>query len=136
MAGRLALLATNAEISGGEIRFEEPFKNIGYWHGAEDRATWTVELDRPGDYDVYLDWACADDSAGNAYVLEGTRPALRGKVAGTGGWDRYRQQKIGTVRLSTGPHRLVFRPDGARPRGALLDLRGIHLVPRGQQLSP
>jgi putative heme-binding domain-containing protein len=131
--GRLALLATNAEIHGDEIRFEEPFRNIGYWHGAGDYAVWTVELARGGEYDVYLDWACDDGVAGNPYVLEGARPALRGQVAGTGGWDRYRQQKIGTVTLSAGRQRLTFRPDRA-PRGALLDLRGIHLVPKGQKL--
>jgi putative membrane-bound dehydrogenase-like protein len=130
--GRLALLATNAEIYGGEITFEQPFRNIGYWHGAEDRAVWTVQADRAGEYDVWLDYACAKDSAANAYAFEGGRPTLRGKVAGTGGWDRYRQQKIGTIALATGTHRLTFRPDG-RLNGALLDLRGIHLVPRGQR---
>src|SRR5262249_15586828 len=30
--GGYALLATNAEIHGKEIVFEEPFRNLGYWH--------------------------------------------------------------------------------------------------------
>jgi putative membrane-bound dehydrogenase-like protein len=135
VAGALALLASNGEIYGDEIRFEKPFGNIGYWHGVDDHVSWRVQMDRAGEYDVYLDWACADDSAGNGYVLEGARPALRGKVAGTGGWDRYRQERVGTVALEAGPQRLTFRPDGPALRGALLDLRGVHLVPKGQKPS-
>jgi putative membrane-bound dehydrogenase-like protein len=131
--GALALLATNGEIRGGEICFEQPFRNVGFWHGIDDRVTWSVQTDREGEYDVYLDWACADQPAGNAYVLEGAQPSLRGKVPSTGGWDRYRQQRIGTVTLAAGLQRLTLRPDGPALRGALLDLRGLQLVPKGQK---
>jgi putative heme-binding domain-containing protein len=131
--GALALLATNAEIYGGDICFEAEFRNVGGWHGVQDQVAWAVQLDKGGEYDVYLDWACDDGAAGNAYVLEGGQPALRGKVAGTGGWDRYRQEKIGTLKLDAGAHRLTLRPDGDKLRRALLDLRGLHLVPPGQK---
>jgi putative membrane-bound dehydrogenase-like protein len=131
--GTLALLATNGAIYGGDICFEEPFRNVGYWHGANDHVVWSIQPDQAGEYDVYLDWACADDSAGNAYVLEGAGPALRGKVAGTGGWDRYRREKLGTVTLAAGPQSLTLRPEGPSLRGALLDLRGLYLVPKGQK---
>jgi putative membrane-bound dehydrogenase-like protein len=132
--GRLDLLATNGAIYGGEICFEQPFRNVGFWHGADDHVVWTIELPRAGRFDVWLDWACADDSAGNAYILEGGGLTLRGKVPNTGGWDRYRQQKIGSVTLDAGSHRVILRPGGP-PRGALLDLRGVHLVPEGQKPS-
>jgi putative membrane-bound dehydrogenase-like protein len=132
-AGSLRLLATNCSIYGGEICFEQPFRNIGYWHGVNDHLTWMVQTERESEYDVYLDWACADDSAGNAYVLEGGRSPLRGRVVGTGGWDRYRQEKIGSVTLAAGTQQLTFRPEGPALRGALLDLRGVHLVPKGQK---
>ncbi len=131
--GALALLATSAEIYGGDICFEEPFRNVGCWHGVGDHVAWNVRPEQAGEYDVYLDWACADASAGNAYVLEGARPLLRGKVAATGGWDHYRQEKVGTVTLEAGPQRLTLRPEGPALRGALLDLRGLHLVLKGQK---
>jgi putative membrane-bound dehydrogenase-like protein len=130
--GVLKLLASNAAIYGDQIAFEEPFHNVGNWHGVDDHVIWTVEVEKEGAYDVWLDWACDDGVAGNPYVLEGTRPALRGHVRSTGGWDRYRQEKIGTVTLPAGATRLAFRPDGSL-RVALLDLRGLHLVPRGQK---
>jgi putative membrane-bound dehydrogenase-like protein len=130
-AGRFALLATNCAIRGGDITFEPEFRNVGMWHGPQDHVVWRVQLDQEARFDVYLDYACADGSAGNAFVLEGTQPPVRGTVAGTGGWDRYREVKVGTATLGVGLHRLTLRPDGDRLRGALLDLRGVHLVPVG-----
>jgi putative heme-binding domain-containing protein len=125
--GSLTLLAKSAEIHGGDITFETPFQNIGCWHGAQDHAAWTVQLEKEGRFDVFLEYACDDASAGNRFILEGGQPSLRGQVAGTGGWDKYRQAKIGTLTLSAGTHRLILRPDAGTLKGALLDLRGIHL---------
>lgn len=133
--GRLALPATRAEIRGESIVFEEPFQNIGYWHGLNDHATWNVRLEQSGDFDVYFDFACAPDSAGNEFQLAGVQPQINGKIPSTGGWDQYRQQKMGTVSLSAGAQRLTLRPAGPSIRGALLDLKGIHLVPKGVALA-
>jgi putative membrane-bound dehydrogenase-like protein len=130
--GALALLATNAEVYGGDITFEPQFRNIGFWHGEQDHVVWVVRLDRAGRYDVILDYACDDGAAGNSFVLEATESALRGRVKGTGGWDKYRQSKVGTLALAPGSHRLTLRPDG-QVTGALLDLRGIRLVARSHQ---
>jgi hypothetical protein len=71
--GRFSLLASNCEIYGGDIIFEEPLRNIGNWHGIQDNVVWTLQVDKPGSFDVYLDWACADASAGNDYVLDSAR---------------------------------------------------------------
>src|SRR5262249_61304188 len=102
-------------------------------HGVNDHVGGTLHMAKAAVFDLWLDWACADASAGTAFVLEGGEPAVRGKVAGTGGWDKYRQQKVGTLTLEAGTQRLVLRPDGERLKGALLDLRGVHLVPEGEK---
>jgi hypothetical protein len=85
--GSLALLATNGEIRGKDIAFEEPFRNVGYWHGVDDHVVWRLELEKASEFDVWLDWSCDNGVAGNAYVLEGTkvllRAASRARVAGT-----------------------------------------------------
>ncbi len=130
--GAYALLATNGAIHGDGIAFEEPFQNVGMWLGLADHVVWTLEVAKEGLYDVWLDWACDDGSAGNAFALEGTKSTLRGKVVGTGGWDKYRQERIGTLVVAAGAQRLTFRPDGVL-RNALIDLRGVHLVPPGQK---
>jgi putative heme-binding domain-containing protein len=131
--GSLALLAAQAEIFGGEIMFESnsPYRNIGYWHGLDDFAGWQVQLERPGRFEVYLDHACAQDSAGNGFRFEGAEPTLRGTVSSTGQWSNYRALRIGTIELSAGRSYLTLRYDGERKAHALLDLRGVHLIPPG-----
>jgi putative membrane-bound dehydrogenase-like protein len=129
-AGKIALLATQCQIFGGQITFETDHQNIGMWHAEQDHVIWNVSLDSAGQYDVYLDYACADDSAGNRFLLEGGEPVLRGTIASTGGWGNYHSQKIGSLALTAGIRSLIFRPDGPLIHGALLDLRGIYLVPK------
>ncbi|HEY2250887.1 MAG TPA: HEAT repeat domain-containing protein, partial [Planctomycetaceae bacterium] len=128
---RAALLATNAEIYGDQILFEPPFRNIGYWHAANDHVVWTLELEKPGQFDVWLDWACDDSVAGNSFVFAAGREELRGKVDGTGGWDRYKRQKVGTIAFPAGTLRISLRPQGPQLNGALMDLRGVHLAAVG-----
>lgn len=131
--GAVRLLATNCEIYGDQIVFEPQFRNLGYWHGVNDYAVWTVELDGRGRYDVYLDAACDPAAAGNAFVLEGADAPLRGRIASTGAWSEYRRTKIGTLALTQGAQRLTFRPDGP-PARALADLRELILVAQGTPL--
>jgi putative membrane-bound dehydrogenase-like protein len=129
--GALALLATNGEIYGDQIIFEKPFGNIGNWHGVNDCVVWTIDLDRAAKFDVWLDWACDDAVAGNRFILAAAGEEDRGTVAGTGGWDKYKQKRIGTLALPAGPLRISLRPEGPTVNGALMDLRGVHLVPPG-----
>ncbi len=131
-ANALTLPATRCFVFGGSITFEVEFWNIGYWHDERDFVVWKVKLDKPAEFDVYLDYACANDSAGNPFAIEGVAPVIRGKVVGTGGWDRYTLQNLGKVKLPAGAGRVTFRPDGPL-KGALLDLRTLYLVPVGTQ---
>jgi hypothetical protein len=133
--GELALLATAAEIYGGEIVFESdsPYKNIGYWHGVDDYCGWQVQIPSAGTFDVYLDYSCAEASVGNRYRFDAAVEPIRGVVASTGDWATYRQLRIGTVELPAGRSYLTLRFDGEHDKKgvALLDLRAIWLVPAG-----
>jgi putative heme-binding domain-containing protein len=128
--GRLTLRAAECEIHGGAITFEQQFENIGMWHGTADHVAWRVQLEKTASFDVYLTYACADDSVGNTYVLEAGDQAIKGKVASTKGWDHYQRVKIGTLKLGGGLTSVTLRPDGPL-KGALLDLRALYLVPEG-----
>ncbi len=132
--GRVTLHASSCEIRGGQITFEGEFKNIGMWHGGNDHILWRIELDQEKTFDVWLDYACDRGSAGNRFLLEGGTPVLGGEVASTGGWDRYRQVKLGTIKLAAGKQTVRVRPEGERLRGALLDLRTLYLVPVGEKV--
>lgn len=132
--GVYRLTAPKGELRGPNILFEEPFQNVGYWHAESDHVAWKLDVDKPGKYDIYIDWSCAEASAGNRYQLDIAGEQLRGTVPGTGGWDRYRQLQIGQVDLSASSHRLVVSP-AVPVRQALFDLREVRLVPTGQRAT-
>ena len=131
--GSLLLPASHAEIRGGPITLESEFKNIGMWQGQDDHVVWTIGVEKGGEFDVHFDYACAENSAGNTFRLTAGDASLEGTVEATGpDWSRYRQAKIGTLRLAPGRHRLSIRPAGPL-RGALIDLRTVALTPTGIQ---
>jgi putative membrane-bound dehydrogenase-like protein len=129
--GAFWLLAENCQIFGDQITFEAPFRNIGYWHGQNDFVSWNLDVPKARDFEVYLHWACAPESAGNAFVVAGGITPLTGVAASTGGYDRYATRRIGRLSLPAGKNRIVVRPDGPLSKVNLLDLRGVYLVPVG-----
>lgn len=129
--GTLWLLAEDGQIYGGEITFEAPHRNVGYWSGRDDCVVWQVEVPRSGEYDVYLHWATVVDAAGNAYVFEGGDAPVSGVVESTGGFDKYQTRRVGSVKLVAGNQRLILRPDGPLKTVNLMDLRGVYLTPLG-----
>jgi hypothetical protein len=127
--GALFLTAKNAEIYGKTLVLESKHGNLGYWNSDDDHAIWTVEVAKAGRYSITLDWACADASAGKPYLLLAGGNSFTGKVAGTGTWDNYRQERVGEIVLPAGTQRLTFRPGRNLASSSLIDLRSIRLVP-------
>jgi putative membrane-bound dehydrogenase-like protein len=131
--GALFCSAAAAEIYGGQnIRLEtDQFNNIGWWSDAGDYVAWTIEPGKSGEFDIYLDYAAANDAAGNSYAIDVDGKSLTGAVAVTGSdWSAYQQLKVGSLHLDAGRHRLVVKPGGPI-HGALMDLRAVALVPGG-----
>jgi len=126
--GTITLSAADAEIYGDRLIFEARHGNLGYWMAANDRAVWRFEAARPGKYAVWLDWACANDSAGNVLEIHLGSQRIQHQVGGTGTWEDYSWKKLGDLALTAGTNRLEVRP-AAAPRGALFDLRCIELRP-------
>lgn len=126
--GSLQLSARTCEIYGRTLLFEPLRLNLGYWQSEDDRAVWNVELPKAGKYEVWLDYACPDNTAGNTWLLEAAGRRLTGKVQGTGNWNHYRKVRVGEIELPAGKGQVVFRSEG-KITGALLDLRAVELVP-------
>jgi hypothetical protein len=83
-----------------------------------------------------MEWACADESAGNAFFVRIGQSIIRSVVGGTGPgtWANYQSIFLGEVTLPAGVHRLDFRPEGPI-QGALLDLRAVVLTPRPDKVG-
>lgn len=131
--GEWLLSASDAAIFGGDIAFESdsPFRNIGYWHGLNDMVSWTLQTDQDATFDIWLDYSCENSTAGNLLRIEGGDPTIRFAVRGTGGWNHYRQLRVGTVRLPAGRNSITLRPHESLRGPAFLDLRAVCLVTAG-----
>src|SRR5262249_6357642 len=108
----LWLLASNCAIYGKTLIYEEQHNNLGNWHSEDDHAVWTVQAPKAGAYAVLLQWACAENFAGNTFVLEAGSERLTGKVQSTGGWDAYRRNKVGELNLKAGEQQITLRSTG------------------------
>lgn len=137
-SGVIDCSAEAAEIFGEAIMYEStsPFRNIGFWQGDRDHAVWTIELPQAGAYDVYLDFACNPDTAGNGFLVAGPTGGLSGTVESTGAWSEYRWKKLGELQFSRGQQRLTIGFSGPRRGPALMDLRTVVLVPAGTVWPP
>jgi hypothetical protein len=129
-SGNVALQAAQAEIYGGDITFETPFQNIGYWHGKDDVVRWRIQAENARELAVWGEWACDPNAAGNGFLIEGVQPSLKGNVGSTGAWSRYQLVYLGKTLIQEGDSELVIRPAGDL-RAALADLRALHLVQIG-----
>ena len=86
-------------------------------------------LDRPGKYRVEWEYSVSPEAAGNAWLIEiGGKEVLSGTVAGTGSWETFKTETLGTLDLPAADNHVVVRSKGP-VKGALLDLRVVRLVP-------
>jgi hypothetical protein len=107
---------------------EKRYGNLGYWSSTDDRATWTIEVAKPGRYAVWLDWACHPDTAGKKFLVQAGVNQMTGTVRSTGSWDTYRQTKVGEIVLTAGRQQVTFR-SARRIFHPLIDLKSMKLVP-------
>ena len=126
--GELVLQASQAEIYGPQLVYEQKYGNLGFWGSAEDHAVWTVNVPRGGHWTVELDYACANNTAGNRIHFSTGAREFSSRVAGTGTWDDYRKLRIGQLDLGGGRRQIVVSPAGPL-RSFLIDLRSIRLIP-------
>jgi putative membrane-bound dehydrogenase-like protein len=127
--GSIRLEAETAAIYGETLVYEPPTRNLGYWHSTNDRAVWTFEVGRAGAYTLSMEWACAEDSAGQTLLIRLGGQEIPTVIGGTGTWADYRSIFVEEVRLPAGRHKLEVRA-ASPPTTALLDLRALLLTPR------
>jgi alpha-L-fucosidase len=131
--GSITLRADDAELTGGaRVESIAEVPNVGYWTNPNATASWPIQVDRPGAFDVELTWSCKPESAGTEYALMiGDQQLLKTKVAATTGWDDFTTAKVGTIKLDKpGLVTITIKPLSRPPEG-LMNLRLLRLVPAG-----
>lgn len=127
-SGELHLPASKATIFGQRLGYRAALDVLAPWTAREDVAEWRVELASAATFEVSVELAADDESAGDFFVVETEGGSVRGEVASTGGYDRFHFVPAGRLALRAGLNRIILRPDGPLKR-ELADVRGIRLVP-------
>ena len=123
---KIILSATNAEIYGDSLMFEEKYKNLGFWRSSNDRAAWTIETKRAGKFDINLNWALNGSGNNNRMQLSIGQNQIIKKVSGTGSWNNYQSKNIGTIQLEEGKQRVTIQ--AIQPLNEfLMDLKSLEL---------
>jgi alpha-L-fucosidase len=131
--GAFTLRAADADIHGATAQYEQGGgkDNIGFWTNAKDYVTWSCDVRRPGRYGVDVDYACPPENAGSRFTVgpEGGATVV-GTVKATGSWTAFKSERLGEIELPAGKPVLAVRVT-EMPRGAVMNLRRVRLVPLG-----
>jgi len=134
--GRLNLHAYQATTTGEKLRFEpQPHKNtIGYWVNAKDFATWTIRVDRPGEFNVGILQGCGSGQGGSVAALslgDGDQivDRIEFTVEETGHFQNFIWRTVGVIRIpKAGDYTVRLQPKKIK-HAALMDVRQIQLIP-------
>jgi alpha-L-fucosidase len=128
--GVLTLAAADAQIAGHALRLEPGGANLGYWTNDAETASWEFRLPSGGTFDVQVEAACEDASAGGAFSVTVVDQSVSGEVPATGGWRQYRVLSPGRLTVpEPGVYRLLLRGRKAPGGEAVMNLKSIRLVP-------
>jgi len=129
---RICLEAANAKLQGA-CRYEGQADKrcIGYWTGDDASATWDFTVERPGAFAIELVLAADQGAHGNEYIVSIGDRTVRGTVRATGSWTNFEAQMASNIINLPLPstYTLTIRSAKKAPGSALMNLRGVNLVP-------
>ncbi len=106
--GAMTLPAEAAELYGPQIEFDEDSGTIRHWTTSEDSVVWQLNVSGWGDWNVEVEYACDDSSAGNLLKVASHARMMSARVPGTGNSDTLRRWNAGTIELSPGAIQLTL----------------------------
>lgn len=130
-SGEVLLPASKAAVYAQRLGYRPALDVLAPWTWGDDVAEWRVEIAVGGTYDVWVNLAADDESAGDFFVVETEGSRTRGEVRSTVDYDHFREQPAGRLALRSGVNRIILRPDGPLKR-ELADVRGVRLSPAGK----
>lgn len=129
--GTIHLEAKTATTYAEEMRYEpKPEKNcLGFWKHKEDWAEWVFDVSAPGEFDITLHYGCGPGNEGSKVAVLLNDQTLEFSVEDTGGFQNWRELKLGKVALNTkGENRLAIVPL-EKKGAAVMDVQKVVLNP-------
>ncbi len=130
-SGAFDLDAQDAETTGS-ARYEPEHdkRAIGYWMNTKDRVRWSIKVAQPGEFEVFVTYACDPKIGGGTFRVSAADAAIEGRATPTASWTDFRRELVGTIRLPAGASVPLDVTAISIPNGALMNLRRVELVPQ------
>ncbi len=129
--GTIELLAKSATTYAEALRYEpKPEKDcLGFWKHPEDWAEWVFDVSAPGKFEVVLHYGSGAGNNGSRAAVLLNEHTFEFAVEDTGGFQNWREVKLGTVELKTkGESKLAIVPLELKG-AALMDVKKVVLNP-------
>ena len=128
--GTLRLAAADGDVTGENAKLEGgDEQNIGFWVNVNDFVQWQAKLDKPGAFEVAVNYSCEPGCENAEYVFVIGDQAIYGKTENTGGWGNYKIAKLGTIHLDKPGQANAMVRALRMPGRAVMNLRSVTLKP-------
>ncbi len=127
--GSYRLDALDAELHGDKIGIESKRNraNIGSWNKPGEWASWKVQVEKPGRYQVYLD--LATPHPGGEFIVEIEGSKLSGKAVQTGDWEKFQSCDAGIVAIPKAGLMTIAVRSKDESSWRAINLRAVRLIP-------
>ena len=134
--GSFYLPAHLATTFGQKVRYEpQPNKNtVGYWTEKENSATWSIQLDRPGRFNVAVLQGCGKGQGGSKAILICHQPKgspIDSQVfyaQETGHFQNFQWRHLDEIEFDAAGEMKIKVMSLNIKKNALMDIRAIHLI--------
>jgi alpha-L-fucosidase len=131
-AGELKLTAPAAMIMGRRVKLDKDGGYLGSWTDRRDFVLWDVLVPKAGQYAVELSYSrpgSSNDAAIELSLDQSNDGKAEAELAGTGGWEQYKQASAGTMTLPAGTHTIALKPTTMPSTESAMNLREVRLTP-------
>lgn len=112
-SGKIVLNYLTADTRGNAMtRFNRKGGfHISKWKGPEDVVEWMIKVDKPGKFQMFIDYAANKEWEGKKYEITIGKSQIENKVICTGDWYDYFKFPVSYVELpEAGEYTLTIRP--------------------------
>jgi alpha-L-fucosidase len=112
-SGKIVLNYLTADTRGNTMtRFNRKGGfHISKWKGPEDVIEWMIKVDKPGKFQMFIDYAANKEWEGKKYEITIGKSRIENKVVCTGDWYDYFKFPVSYVELpEAGEYTLTIRP--------------------------
>jgi hypothetical protein len=113
---------------GRALAEERRNRKIGNWKSVDDAAEWEFCVDPGGKYRVEVELSAPPEEAGSQIEAKIGPKTIVTTVPDTGGWDKWKQVKVGRVTLDAGTHSVVLKATTVENE-AVMNVRRVVLRP-------